>query len=77
VHPPYFSPDLVAAPVESVVESGQAVLASGAHPMRQKQLNFTIYADEIGICEDSFYSSITFPVVTSTSSARVAPVNCR
>jgi predicted alpha/beta hydrolase family esterase len=28
VHPPYSSPDLVAAPVESVVESGQAVLVA-------------------------------------------------
>ena len=28
VHPPYSSPDLVAAPVESVVESGRAVLVA-------------------------------------------------
>ena len=37
VHPLYSSPDLVAAPVESVVESGRAVL-SGTRPMRQVQL---------------------------------------
>ena len=28
MHPPYSSPDLVAAPVESVVESGHAVLVA-------------------------------------------------
>ena len=43
MHPPYSSPDLVAAPVKSVVESGQGGL-SGARPMRQEQLSFAICA---------------------------------
>ena len=38
MHPPYSSPDLVAAPVESVVEFWSGGL-SGACPMRQEQLS--------------------------------------